>query len=351
MLSGYTTSSGRGLAPPATNDTIIINDTVFRGDTIVIYQTVKITETYRDTVLVFDTVQYRPDVSIQNSIDDTLREQTNTFKKPVVESPYSLTLLGGPLYSAMIFKPDFLYENLAASNNNAHTGIPSYQIQIGGEYSKGLNTVETGVNYLKMAQKFTMPQAQFAIDTLLSYNYFFREELQIDTIWFINIDTLLATGDTLWVAYEDSNYVSVPDSIQAYTTDTTKVFKNFNSKNTYRFIEIPLIFGHSFRVGKHYVSTKFGIISSFFVNSKGNLVSLDDGEQPESISGRIKKSPIIYSYYIAAGTKFYINRQFDFVIDAFYRGSINSMFNDYPIILQNRMYGLRMGISYKIHYR
>lgn len=229
--------------------------------------------------------------------------------------------------------------------------MPGYSIGVGASLQRKNLYFRSSIDYSQFNQNFSMTERQMLIDSVWDYKFFTGYETEYDTVWFINIDTLLATGDTLWSPYPIENTVTIVDSVLQWQADTTKEYTNFKSSNRYHFIDIPLITGYSFGRKHYQIQTEIGLISSFLLHSSGNIVSLKDVEKHVEIDKETRVGPFLLSYYLSAGLKYYLNYRSNIGIKMYYRGSVNSMFSDYPLVLRNHIFGLQIMYSFKLSAR
>jgi hypothetical protein len=184
----------------------------------------------------------------------------------------------------------------------------------------------------------------------MSYRYSIIQEIKIDSIAILNIDTLLATGDSVYYYIKDTDYILSLDSELIEKIDSSEINFKEKSSNRYSYIEIPLIYRFDINRYNYSVSPEFGLITSFFLDSKGKIVSLTNVKNSEDININTKLSKINLSIHLGVRINYRLSSRFEFFTAGYYRRNINSIYKDYPVISRFNTFGINMGIRYKIIY-
>ncbi len=345
ILSISTLSASTGFS---VNDTIVINDTVY------IYETVYVKKVIVDTVFQHDTVLY-----IEKQELKDLKFEIKTPPLTTVPTQFLPNSINKKAKHSVGISANAAYPNLRFASGPATSDYrdklelalsPMIGFGAGFEYHyhKPKLNFSTGIAYFEMQQNFRHTQIDTHIDSVLKYDYFNRQELDFDTIWFVNIDTLLASGDTLWYAYIDTNYVFVPDSILVFEPDTTQTVKPTQTINKYRYIEIPLT-AHLrvYQSSNFKVYANFGIISGIIFNSAGKIVSLKDVNGSENISKNQKFSPIQFSMFTGITVAVPLTNRLNMNIEAYRKQNLNSMFSNNPVSVRTTFSGMKCAIVYR----
>lgn len=248
-------------------------------------------------------------------------------------------------FSFTNFKTDLDY---GKTIQNATSADYSYSAgaRIGYRHKSWL--AETGVSFTKFNEKFNYNYLSNQIDTSYYYNVFDSGYTKYDTIMFINLDDLLATGDTVYSSYVRETWVENTDSTLESKLDTNKIADDLNIRNIYTYVEIPLIIGYQVSKYKFTYSLNGGIITGIFMKSKGKSVSQNNTNDIIDISNL----PFIkfnYSFIVTAGINYKINNNLFLLVEPYYRQSINSMFDkNYLYSKKNKAYGATVGLRYII---
>lgn len=332
---------------PGIDDTIYVYDTVYYYDTTYYYDTVFIANKKTDSL----------NIEIKKSIFPKLfkNRPTSIIKanenKKILNNNFlfSVDLSISPLFFKHSFSSDFIYKDASQYNKS------SIQEELSNTFGVGLNyhhknvTLGSGIFFSKFNESFNYLVEDYLIDTILAYRFFTTTKMKIDTIEFFNIDSLLI-GDTVIEYYYDTTRITTLDSTLVPKIDSVSYKKNDKASNLYRFVEIPLIFNFNIYKPNLTISPQIGIITSFFVNSKGKIVSLANINQSVDIEKETRFSKVNLSIYGGVKLNYFISKRLDFFSSAYFRKNLNSIFIDYPIISRINAFGLSFGLRYKMIY-
>jgi hypothetical protein len=319
----------------------------------------KILQQITDTVVVYDTVFVHDTVysDKKNQKSDTLKKIVNSTKiKPKIPVPikeksffypteYELRI--GTNYSKPIFSGSSAYDTEMALKRQAAGSLPGFSTGILFRNQNKNFSTSTGLMYSVFRESFNFEAVENSIRQIQYYKYFTRTELQTNTVWFMNLDSLLV-GDTVWVPLTYTHEVSKADSVLSVKNDTSKVYHKENSINRYSYIEIPIILGFPFRVRKFLFYPEIGIISGIILNSKGKTIYLPGTGKNAEIRNEIKLSPLNISVFLGLRSEFDFTEKAALTAELYFRQNINSIYSDYPIIKRNRTMGISVGIRLKI---
>ena len=334
-----------------TEDTIFIYDTIVYYDTTIIYDTLyippdnKYTSIFNDSLLKLPKKMKFGEILMQDSNFLIIRKFSKNKRKKI--NIFSLDLLFSPVYSFQTFNSDLIYKDVSEINKNAVNASMGSSLGLNLNFNKNYNTFSSGINITNFKINFSNVSILYHIDTVSKMQFIQRTEPVIDSIRLINIDTLIATGDTLYYYFVDTTYNTFIDTNYVLTPDTTKEFYNDRSKNSYTFFEIPLLFSRNFYTPNFNFSPEIGIITSFFVNSKGKIVSLTNLFQTNNLKNEPKFAVVNLSVYAGIQFNYYITNRIDFVTSAYIRRNINSIYKDYPLISRFNSFGIKFGFRYK----
>lgn len=333
-------------SPPEIKDTIYVYDTVIYYDTTYVYDTLYKYEVLRDTVKIITKFPLFSNIKYPDSVEYTY------FDKGELPFPSNRYLFSGdiffsPFYSKHSFKSDILYDEVLNLNKNSVKPSLSNILGLGINFHRRSIILSSGILFTTIRENYNFLATDYLIDTVMSYKFFTTTYTEVDTIEFYNIDSLLI-GDTVIEYYFDTTFISLLDSSLVPKLDTLENKFNDKSENSYRYIEIPLIFSFTIYRPNFSISPEIGIITSFFVNSKGKIVSLANHNQSNSLDDESKFALVNISLYTGLKLTYIINNKFDFFTTAFYRKNINSIFSDYPIISGFNNFGFNFGLRYKL---
>ncbi|MCF6364579.1 MAG: hypothetical protein L3J35_00075 [Bacteroidales bacterium] len=330
---------------PETKDTIYIYDTVYYYDTTFVYDTVFLSDKYSDTIKIkINKLKEKEFLSAKSSF---LFNKTSNLI-PSGRYLFSFDFFFSPMYSIHNFQSHLIYKEFSVKNQNSVQEDLSISSGFGINFHKPFLTYSSGINFTKYRESFNFLATNYKIDTITAYGYFTETRMQIDSIPLINIDTLLATGDTVYYWFRDTNYIETLDSALVSKIDSVSFQVNDKASNSYSYIEIPLILSFNIYRTNYFFSPQFGIITSFFVNSKGKIVSLANLDQSNSLKDETKFAAINLSFYAGLRFNYLLTRRLDFFTSAYFRKNIHSVYVDYPIVSRFNTFGFKFGLRYKL---
>jgi len=354
LLSGFYPFENKNYSnfPPDTKDTIFVYDTVVIYDTAYVYDTIYVDEVLSDSLNDSTFVIKRINKQRIYVIKDTLlRVQKNSSNfLPSFFYRFSLSGYFSPIYSKPDFYANTIYNEILNTNNNSLSPLLGYTAGVNLNFHKFNFELSSGLNFTQIKSDFNFMKTSLQIDTSYYYKYFTKTEMKIDTVLFLNLDTLLATGETLWVNVLDTNYITFLDSSIQPKADTTEYLTPEKKINSFNYIEIPFIFGYNIRKRTFSITPEIGIIAGIIMYSQGKIVSLGNIKQSRVISNETKLSNVLISMYAGFGFSYYLSKKIDFTVKAYYRQNINSIFENYPLFFRYKIFGLQFGIKYKFLY-
>jgi hypothetical protein len=330
--------------PPETKDTIFVYDTIYLHDTTYIYDTV-----FED-VNDFDTLKQLKTYLKSNPEflqDLFLESNSNPFYNKKFNSVFSIEYNFSAIYSNQIFTDDNIYSEYIEKNKNALSPLPGFSSGFNFNYYNKNKFISSGLNFTVLKNSFNNLSTEYYVEFVDYYQHFQNETIRIDTILFINIDTLLATGDTVYQIYQDTNHIFTLDSTLIKIPDTTETKFQDKAVNKFIYLEIPLIIGKTYKYQNFTLSPEIGIITGMLLNTSGKLISINDINTSEPIKPKSDVAFINLSAHFGLKTEYYISPKINFSVKSYYRFNINSIFSNYPIISKNNIFGLQLGLRYK----
>lgn len=160
----------------------------------------------------------------------------------------------------------------------------------------------------------------------------------IDTNFYYMIDsTYISAIDTQKTNYELKKQIVVKDPNQA----------NLKGRNTFTYIEIPILFGYEWGIKRWRLSVKGGIGVGMLTRQQSFYLTTDEAEiAPVSTDVYTK---IMYNGILRAGLHYNFTPQFGIDIVPFSRVNINNMTNKNATFQQKYSnVGLQVGLNYKL---
>jgi hypothetical protein len=231
-----------------------------------------------------------------------------------------------------------LSENLKDNN--------SFGFGLGIDYFYRRFYINSGISYFTNRQKINFEKVETEINTITEFQYFDNSVWIYDTVWFLDLDEYL-NGNIVYIPHVDSTNFVFKDSISIAIKDTVLKNLNYSAENSMSYIEIPVVFGYSFKTGKLEIIPKAGIIGGLLTGKKGNFYDLYSDEILPI--AEIPYREFNLDYYFSLNLNYSFTKKFGIYVEPYFRDNfINSFNGNYALDLRSMRYGLRTGISYKL---
>ena len=278
-----------------------------------------------------------------------LKQASRSYQNNI-NTDYSNYLRGG--ISVFIPDIDFSSENTetaanAQTLNSNSSGDLSYSAWLTYNYFNKNLGFETGLMFSRHNFSYDHQYIEPGIDTTFYWDYFNSEAYLYDTTWYINLDTLLQTGDTLFVPSVDSIMAQVIDSTYKTRLDTTFLPKSAKYHYSYSYLEIPIIAKFSILDGKFFVNVAAGALPSFLISKSGNMLSVETNTI-------IDAKDIAYDYgfslalYGALDLGFRMSDRCALHIEPYFKKSVFSTIKNDRLLIKTDAWGVNFGISYRL---
>ena len=278
-----------------------------------------------------------------------LKQASRSYQNNV-NTDYSIYLRGG--ISVFIPQIDFSSENTeTAANvgtlNSNSSGDLSYGAWLTYNYFNKNLGFETGFMFSRHNFSYNHHYMESGIDTTFYWDYFNSEAYRYDTTWYINLDTLLQTGDTLFVPSVDSTMVQVIDSTYKTRLDTTFLPKSAKYHYSYTYLEIPIIGKFSILDGKFFLNIATGVLPSFLISKSGNMLSVETNTI-------IDAKDIAFDYgfslavYGALDLGFRVSDRCAIHLEPYFKKSVFSTIKNDHLLIKTDAWGVNFGISYRL---
>ena len=252
----------------------------------------------------------------------------------------------------LLFSP-FIYSNkLTAINSSENTAIDyrnayekpqtSYSISLTPEYKINRWSIQSGVQYSLLKNKYSYPYqgeknvkykqdssyTKYINDTITSY-----EQIYPDS--------------TVWRYVIDKKLVTVNDSISKNKTVTVNQIEKGIQYSS--FIEVPLIFGYQFM---HYKKLSFdlktGVITSFIVYRKGEIVSFSNGIQTFINLSAYPYVTTSFSGYLGLNINYELSKSINIEVLPYFQEGYSSLLQKKSSMYQSlERKGVSLGLKYK----
>lgn len=237
-----------------------------------------------------------------------------------------------------------LQSNFDIYNKNITPHL-SFSAGVGIGYSYNKIKLETGVGYQRLHESFCANINSYETSSQNYYDHFNNEIWTPYTILILDIDEFIQ-GNIVYTEYHDSIFSIVPDSTLITFTDTILVNKDLSVNNTHHFIDVPLVGGYEFDLGKFSITPKAGIITSILISRDGKYYNLSQNDVAEITN--CSDTKFMFDYYGAINLQYKVGKHIAIYIEPHLRGDINSKYQkSYDINQKSLKYGLKTGVYIK----
>ena len=228
--------------------------------------------------------------------------------------------------------------------SDATTGKESYAFGARLTYFYKNYLFQSGVGITNFTEKINYDYNTQQITSTNFYTYFNTTQTVYDTIQIVNLDSLLANGDTVYSQYIKQNTITVLDSNLQTKIDTNTVKQNLNTRNVYTYIEVPAIIGYRFTQNKFSYNLSGGAIFGFFIKDKGSIISQNNVNEIQQLNKSLPYIKPNISAVIKFGITYKLSDKISVLAEPFYRKNINSWFDKSNIYSKrNSAYGITLG--------
>lgn len=239
------------------------------------------------------------------------------------------------------------YSDQVDSMNKTHTGENSVGMSFTYQFFKDETGFELGLAFSENNFTYDHYFKQVVNDTSYYWDYFDTEEYVFDTTWYIDLDYLLQTGDTVFIPNVDSTMILVPDSTQKISIDTSMVNRKEKQNYTFNFLEIPLIAHYRLIDKQFYVDIAAGFIPAFMVSKTGRFSYPESGVVVGA--GEINFDyGFMISLYGSAVFGYKFDKRWSVFVEPHIRRNLFSVIQNNDIQVKVNAWGVNAGIAYRL---
>jgi hypothetical protein len=256
------------------------------------------------------------------------------------------------VYLDFLLSP-FIYSNNYKGNDaSANTLIDyrrsnekpqlSFSFSLTPEYKINRWSIQSGLQYSLLRNKYIYPyQVEKSTVYKQDSSYSAYQPYIVDIYYQVNgPDT---TMDTVW----GHHWVTVHDTLTKTKKETVSQVKN--GIQYCSFIEVPLIFGFEFfNYKKLSLELKTGVITSFIVYRKGEIVTFNDGTQTFINLSAYPFVTTTFSGYLGLNINYEISKNINIEVLPYYQEGYSSLLKKESSISQIiDKKGISIGLKYK----
>jgi len=245
-----------------------------------------------------------------------------------------------------VSKNENSFHNVDLLNSNT-TAKLSYGISAGLKYCLQNLEFESGVNFVRQNFEYLHQNTVFKIDSSWYWKYFENQKYHYDTTWYLNLDTLLSTGDTLLIPNVDSTMTWFTDSTSVLKYDTAKSLVPTKYNYSFSYLEIPIIVRYPLVKGNLFCNAAIGLIPSFLISKSGNILS-DQNDYMIETEDIAFEYGFNLAFYGALAVGYKINDRCAILTEPFIKRTIISGMQNDRISVKTNSWGVRISISYRL---
>lgn len=250
----------------------------------------------------------------------------------------------------------FPHISFKSGKNEFQSNIDILNKNISSEPSAGINAgflyynnnigFESGMNYVKHRFSLNHEHSENDIDTSYYWKYFDSEKYEHDTTWYLDINTWLATGDTVFIPHIDSTLISITDSTLTVKYDTSTIQVPQTHILSFSYIEIPLIFRYPVINGRFFCDAAIGVIPSFLISKSGKILSPDSGTITENKDVTFDYN-INVSLYGSLSMGIKMSERWAFLAEPYIRKTVASGLRNQQMIMNTDSWGIQFAITFR----
>jgi hypothetical protein len=354
------------------------NDTVYfekrsRSDTVITSRTTY--EEFGRSVLVKETVNMKI-TAHKNVFQDRGSRKNSSFRgfdadrtkrsTKIVPSKYRSSFDRTPrvgkqhTYSGSLklagswFVPEIKYSarNAAYSDqvdimNDNHTGENSLGVAFTYQYFRDQTGFESGLAFTQNNFSCDHYFQKIVTDTSFYWDYFDRQDFVYDTTWYIDLDYLLQTGDTVFIPNVDSTLIMVPDSTQKISVDSSTINMKEKHNYTFSFLEIPLIAHYRIIDQQFYIDLSAGFIPMFMISKTGKF-SYPESDMVVGAEEIDFDYGFMLTFYGSAVFGYKFDNRWSVFVEPHIRRNLFSVVQNNNVHVKINSWGIKAGIAYRL---
>lgn len=246
------------------------------------------------------------------------------------------------------FYPTFdEYEKYTEYLNQNTQNRSSWSLFLTHNFFRNRFGIETGAGVVRTNFLFNHRFNAADVDTNYYWQYFQRDFYNYDTTWYINIDTLLQTGNILLIPKIDSTLFSSTDSVYNVRYDTTLTAKNTKYRCSTTQLEILLNGRYLLNYGNFSIHLVAGLIPSFLISKTGQLPVYES-----VITAKTSNVSFDFGFnltaYGAVSLHYNFYGNFGVFAEPFIKRNLISTLKNEEFTLRSNCWGIKFGLSYRL---
>jgi hypothetical protein len=235
-------------------------------------------------------------------------------------------------------------ENVDLLNENTTPKL-SYGISAGLKYYRQNLGFETGLNFTRQNFEYLHQSSAYEKDSSYYWDYFDNEKYLYDTTWYLDLDWYLATGQTRFLPNVDSTLTLFTDSTLSVKYDSSAVLLQTTNRNSFSYLEIPLIARYQLVKGKLFCDAAVGLIPSFLISKTGNILS-DKKDEIIKTSNLGFDSGFNLAFYGAVTVGYKLSERYAIQAEPFIKRTIFTGIENDNISMKSNSLGIKFTVSF-----
>ncbi len=259
---------------------------------------------------------------------------------------HSISLYVAPVIQQHSFRFDFN----ETFNNISHFKLlssESYAVSVWYQQQKHKLSWQCGLLFQSSKQYFEYHQARFTTDTILNYTINDNSYYQYSYIQILNLDSLLLTGDTVWITYvSDSTLVADIDTLISYEYKHRRENHTATHYFSYKTVEIPFMMGYHESFGRFDIGFKAGLSLGYILVLSGAMPSIVQDYGTTSLT---RKQCNLFHLNALAGmeARYHLTERWAVSVMPLYKQNLfNLMSSEIPVKMNSRSWIVQLGLTY-----
>lgn len=281
---------------------------------------------------------------VAESVPDTVAYDKDNNPITIESDHWSLNLFGSSGYAKSQLYTDYnefgQYVSIREGNESQSLNFLG---SFGGDFSYTHKNIlfQSGINVARFGEAYKYSYHVFLEDA--HYDIFERGYYQTDTVWIVQVDSMLG-GVTYLVPHLEQSWITTTDSTLVTSTDTLDLGL-ITSQNQYTYVEVPLSLGYEVRRDKLTYTIKAGVTAGMFVDASGKTLSMDDIHGVDNITGELPFNKFRYNATFGLGVAYDITSRIGVFGEFFYRHPLNYVYQPEYYFNQKLSYaGYKLGV-------
>lgn len=206
---------------------------------------------------------------------------------------------------------------------------------------------QAGLSFCEFKDKPGYQVSDFSFDTTLVTQIIPGGYFNYYTVHILDLDWYLLYGDSLWIDVIDSTFISTNDTVlqQQVIAHTSTAQKQ--ARNSYSYVELPLMAGYTFSQGKINMTVRGGLIVGMLTSAGGEIPSPYSEFGTTEIVQNVICRKFMLSGIAGLEIAYDATKHLSIVAAPVYRFNLSSVYKrSYVVDQRFRSFGVKFGLRY-----